>query len=144
MIKEFRDFIMRGNVLDLAVAVVIGAAFGAIVKSFVDDILMPPIGLLLGGVDFSNLFLVLSGGSYQTLAAAQEAGAVTLNYGLFLNTVINFLIIAIAIFLVLRALKKAQELVKEEEEAAPPAPPEPSVEEKLLAEIRDLLKMQNG
>ena len=93
MIKEFRDFIMRGNVLDLAVAVMIGAAFGAIVTSFVNDILMPPIGLLLGGVDFSNRFIDLSGGDYESLAAAQEAGAATLNYGLFLNHVINFIIV---------------------------------------------------
>jgi large conductance mechanosensitive channel len=141
MIKEFKDFIMRGNVLDLAVAVIIGAAFGSIINSFVNDVLMPPIGLLLGGVDFSNLFLVLEGGSYETLAAAQEAGAVTLNYGLFVNNIINFLIIAFAIFLVVKAANKMQ---SEEEEEAPEAPPEPSAEEKLLAEIRDLLKAGNS
>ncbi len=140
MLKEFKEFIMRGNVLDLAVAVIIGAAFGSIVNSFVNDLLMPPIGLLLGGVDFSNLFLVLDGGSYDTLAAAQEAGAVTLNYGLFVNTIINFLIIAFAIFMVVKAANQMQG----EEEEAPEAPPEPSAEEKLLAEIRDLLKAQNG
>ncbi len=140
MLKEFKEFIMRGNVLDLAVAVIIGAAFGSIVNSFVNDLLMPPIGLLLGGVDFSNLFLVLDGGSYDTLAAAQEAGAATLNYGLFVNTIINFLIIAFAIFMVVKAANQMQG----EEEEAPEAPAEPSAEEKLLAEIRDLLKAQNG
>ncbi len=140
MLKEFKEFIMRGNVLDLAVAVIIGAAFGSIVNSFVNDLLMPPIGLLLGGVDFSNLFLVLDGGSYDTLAAAQEAGAATLNYGLFVNTIINFLIIAFAIFMVVKAANQMQD----EEEEEPEAPPEPSAEEKLLAEIRDLLKAQNG
>ena len=140
MLKEFRAFIMRGNVLDLAVAVVIGGAFGAIVTSFVNDILMPPIGLLLGGMDFSNLLLDLSGEGYETLADAQEAGAATLNYGLFLNTVINFLIVAFAIFMVLRVVKRVQERIARREAEAAPAPPEPSAEEKLLAEIRDLLK----
>ena len=139
MLKEFRDFILRGNVLDLAVAVIIGGAFGAIVSSFVNDILMPPIGMLLGGVDFSNLFIDLSGRGYATLAAAQEAGAATLNYGLFLNHIINFLIVAFAIFMVLRSVKRMQARVARKEEA-PPAPPEPSAEEKLLTEIRDLLK----
>jgi large conductance mechanosensitive channel len=123
MFKEFKEFIMRGNVLDLAVGVVIGAAFGAVVKSFVADILMPPIGLLLGRVDFANLFAVLRrgdpAGPYATLAAAQEAGAVTWNYGLFINTVIAFLITAFAIFLVVRA---ANQLRRKEEEAPPPAP----------------------
>jgi len=106
MLKEFKDFIMRGNVLDLAVAVIIGAAFGAIVASFVNDILMPPIGLLLGNVDFANLFLSLSGESYASLAAAQAAGAPTLNYGLFINTIINFLIVAFAIFMVVRVANR--------------------------------------
>ena len=139
MLKEFGEFIKRGNVIDLAVAVVIGAAFGAIVKSLVDDIIMPPIGLLLGGVDFSNLFINLSGGNYPSLAAAQEAGVATINYGLFVNAVINFLIVAFVIFLIVRQINK----MKKEEEAAPPPPPEPSAEEKLLAEIRDLLKEQS-
>lgn len=139
MLKEFGDFIKRGNVIDLAVAVIIGAAFGAIVKSLVSDIVMPPIGLLLGGVDFSNLFINLSGGSYASLAEAQAAGAATINYGLFIDTVINFLIVAFVIFLVIRQINKT----KKKEEAAPPPPPEPSAEEKLLAEIRDLLKEQN-
>lgn len=118
MLKEFRAFIMRGNVLDLAVAVIIGAAFGAIVNSLVKDLLTPIIGLLLGKVDFTNLFFVLSGGSYATLADAQTAGAVTLNYGLFLNAVINFLIVALAIFLIVR---QANRLKKQPE--APPAAP---------------------
>lgn len=102
MLKEFKDFIVRGNVLDLAVAVIIGGAFGKIVTSFVNDVLMPPMGLLLGGVDFSNLFISLDGTAYETLEAAQTAGAATINYGLFLNTVIDFLIVAFFIFLVIR------------------------------------------
>src|SRR3972149_3128575 len=116
MFREFKPFIMRGNVLDLAVAVIIGAAFGSIVTSFVNDVLMPPIGRLLGRVDFSNLFLSLDGQSYATLAAAQEAGAPTLNYGLFINTVINFLIVAFAIFMVVRI---ANRMAKKEETPAP-------------------------
>ena len=123
MFEEFKKFIMRGNVLDLAVGVVIGAAFGAVVKSFTDDILMPPIGLLLGGVDFSNIFVVLKAGDpagpYSTLAAAQEAGAVTLNFGLFINVLIAFLITSLAIFLILKAVQRLQPV---EEEAPPPAP----------------------
>jgi large conductance mechanosensitive channel len=108
MLKEFKEFILRGNVLDLAVAVIIGAAFGAIVNSFVQDILMPPIGLLLGRVDFSNLFINLSGTPYTSLADAKAAGAATINYGLFLNAIINFLIISLAIFLVVKAANKLQ------------------------------------
>ncbi|MGH2594332.1 MAG: large conductance mechanosensitive channel protein MscL [Anaerolineae bacterium] len=115
MLKEFREFIMRGNVLDLAVAVIIGAAFGAIISSLVKDILTPIIGLLLGGADFTNLFINLSGGSYATLADAQAAGAVTINYGLFLNAVINFLIIAFAIFLIVRQANR----MRKQPEAAP-------------------------
>jgi len=108
MLKEFKEFIMRGNVLDLAVAVVIGAAFGKIIASFVEDILMPPIGLALGGVDFSSLFINLSGKAYPSVAAAKAAGAPTLNYGIFLNTIINFLIIAVAIFLLLKQINRLQ------------------------------------
>lgn len=138
MFKEFKDFAMRGNVVDMAVGIVIGAAFGTIVKSFVSDVLMPPIGLLMGGVDFSNLFMVIKEGAsaapYATLELAKEAGAVTLNYGAFLNTVISFVIIAFAIFMVIRAMNKMQ---GPEEEAAPVAPPK---QELLLEEIRDLLK----
>lgn len=122
MFKEFKEFIMRGNVLDLAVGVIIGAAFGAIVKSFVDDILMPPIGLLLGNVDFANIFAVLKAGDpagpYAALAAAKEAGAVTMNFGVFINTLISFLITAFAIFLVVKGANALQR----QEEAAPPAP----------------------
>lgn len=106
MLEEFKKFVMRGNVLDLAVAVVIGGAFGAIVTSFVNDVLMPPIGLLLGRVDFSNLFVNLSGESYPSVAAAKAAGAPTLNYGLFLNAVVNFLIVAFVIFLLLRQVNR--------------------------------------
>jgi large conductance mechanosensitive channel len=108
MLKEFKEFIMRGNVLDLAVAVVIGAAFGKIVASFVEDILMPPIGLALGGADFSNLFINLSGKAYPSVAAAKAAGAPTLNYGIFLNNIINFLIIAFAIFLLIKQINSLQ------------------------------------
>jgi large conductance mechanosensitive channel len=108
MLKEFKEFIMRGNVLDLAVAVVIGAAFGKIVASFVEDILMPPIGLALGGADFSSLFINLSGKAYPSVAAAKAAGAPTLNYGIFLNNIINFLIIAFAIFLLIKQINRLQ------------------------------------
>ena len=108
MLKEFRAFVMRGNVLDLAVAVIIGAAFGAIISSLVNDILMPPIGLLLGRVDFSNLYLNLSGETFPTLAEAQAAGAPTINYGVFLNAVINFIIVAGAIFLIVRQANKSK------------------------------------
>ena len=108
MIKEFKEFIMRGSVLDLAIGIVIGGAFGKIVSSFVNDILMPPIGLLLGGVDFTNLFASLNGEKYASLAAAQEAGAPTLNYGLFINNILDFLIVAIAIFFVIKAVNKLQ------------------------------------
>ena len=137
MLKEFRDFAMRGNVVDMAVGIVIGGAFGKIVSSFVNDVLMPPIGLALGNVDFSNLFVNLSGAAYETLAAAEEAGAPILKYGSFLQTVVDFLIIAFAIFMVVKGMNR---LKKEEEAAPPPAPPEPSAEETLLGEIRDLLK----
>jgi large conductance mechanosensitive channel len=102
MLKEFKDFALRGNVLDLAIGIIIGVAFGAIVQSLVNDIIMPPIGLLLGNVDFSNLFWALDGNSYASLAAAQEAGAPTINYGVFINTIINFLIVAFAVFLLVR------------------------------------------
>ena len=108
MFKEFKAFIMRGNVLDLAVAVIIGAAFGKIVSSLVNDVLMPPIGLLLGKVDFSSLFVNLSGKDYPSLASAKAAGAATINYGLFLNTVIDFVIVALVIFLVIRAANQLQ------------------------------------
>lgn len=106
MLKEFKEFAMRGNVLDMAVGIIIGAAFGQIVNSFVQDILMPPVGRLLGHVDFSNLFVSLSGAHFDTIAAAKAAGAATLNYGLFLNTIINFLIVAFAVFLLVRQVNR--------------------------------------
>ena len=110
MLKEFKEFIMRGNVIDMAVGIIIGAAFGTIIKSLVDDVIMPPIGLLLGKVDFSNLFLVIRegkvAGAYETLAAAKTAGAVTINYGLFINTIISFLIVASAVFMLIRTVNK--------------------------------------
>jgi large conductance mechanosensitive channel len=108
MLKEFKEFVMRGNVLDLAVAVIIGAAFGKIIASLVDDIIMPPIGLALGNVDFANLFVNLSGQDYPSVAAAKAAGAATLNYGIFLNTIFNFLIIAFVIFLLIRSYSKME------------------------------------
>ena len=126
LISEFRDFAMRGNVVDMAVGVVMGGAFGKIVSSFTNDVLMPPIGMLTGGIDFSDKALVLK-------EAVGETAAVTLNYGTFVNTVIDFLIIAFAIFMVVKAMKSA----KCKEEEAPPAPPAPSKEEVLMTEIRD-------
>jgi large conductance mechanosensitive channel len=108
MLKEFKDFIMRGNVLDLAIGVIIGGAFGKIVSSLVSDVLMPPIGMLLGKVDFSNLYINMSGGNFSSLADAQKAGAATLNYGLFLNNIINFLIIALVIFLIVKQVNRMQ------------------------------------
>ena len=137
MLKEFKDFAMRGNVVDMAVGIIIGGAFGKIVTSFVNDVIMPPIGLLMGNVNFSDLYFTLNGeGTYTSLAAAKEAGAVTINYGQFINTILDFVIVALAIFLVIQQMNR----FKKEEEAAPAAPPAPSAEEKLLAEIRDLLK----
>ena len=118
--RGFRTFLLRGNVVDLAVAVVIGAAFGTIVTSFVKDLLMPPIGLALGGVNFEDLFVTLSGSSYPSLAAAKAAGAPTLNYGIFINTIINFVIVAFAVFLLVRQIDRLR---------ATPAPPSPSTKE---------------
>ncbi len=118
MLKEFKEFVMRGNVIDLAVGLVMGAAFGKIVASFVTDVLMPPVGLLLGRVDFSNLFVSLTGDAYPTLAAAKAAGAATLNYGLFIQTLVDFVIIAFAIFLVVRQVNR----LSRKPEAAPAAP----------------------
>lgn len=132
MFAEFRKFAIRGSVVDLAVGVVIGAAFTAIINSLVKDVIMPPIGLLLGGIDFSNLFIVLKGTHASTLKAAQDAGAVTINYGQFFNAVVNFLIIAFVLFLILRQLNRMM-ATKE----PPPPPPE---ELAVLREIRDLLK----
>lgn len=129
MMKEFKEFAMKGNVMDMAIGIVIGAAFGKIVSSLVSDVIMPPIGLLLGGVDFSNLLITLQ-------QAVGDTPAVTLNYGVFINTIIDFLIVALAIFLVVKGINK----MKRKEEEAPAAPPKPSKEETLLTEIRDLLK----
>ncbi len=135
MLEEFKQFAMRGNVVDMAVGIIIGGAFGKIVSSFVNDVIMPPIGMLMGNVDFGSLFINLSGTEYASLAAAEEAGAAVIRYGAFINTILDFVIIAFAIFMVIRAMNK----MKKAEEAAPPAPPEPSAEEKLLTEIRDAL-----
>lgn len=135
--KEFKTFAMRGNVIDLAVGVVIGGAFGKIVTSLVNDIIMPPIGKVLGGVDFTNLFLTLGSGEYDTLAEAQEAGAATLNYGVFINTLLNFLIIAFAIFVLIKQINKLQHTEAEKKDKEPPTP---SKEELLLTDIRDLLQ----
>lgn len=137
MLKEFRDFAMRGNVLDMAIGVIIGGAFGKIVSSLVSDVLMPPIGLLMGKVDFSSLFLNLSGTLQPSLAAAKAAGAPTLNYGVFLQSVFDFIIIAFAIFML---VKQVNRFKKEAPPAAPAPPAGPTNEEKLLMEIRDALK----
>lgn len=140
MLKEFREFISRGNVIDLAVGIVIGSAFTAIVKSLVNDIVMPPIGLILAGVDFSNLFVPLDGKTYESLASATEAGAATLNYGLFINAVISFLIVAFVVFLIVKSINN----MKRKEEEKPAEPAAPPRNEVLLEEIRDLLKTQRS
>ena len=134
MLKEFRDFAMRGNVLDMAIGVIIGGAFGKIVSSLVSDVLMPPIGLLLGKVDFSSLFLNMSGTPQPSLAAAKAAGAPTLNYGVFLQSVFDFIIIAFVIFMLVKQVNRFKK------EAPPARPAGPTNEEKLLMEIRDALK----
>ena len=133
MLKEFKEFAMRGNVMDMAVGIIIGAAFGKIVSSFVSDLVMPPLGKLTGNVNFSDLFIDLSGKGYASLAAAKAAGAPTINYGVFLNTIIDFIIVAFAVFLMVKGLNSLKR--KEEAKAA-----EPSDEVKLLTEIRDALK----
>jgi large conductance mechanosensitive channel len=135
--KEFKAFAMRGNVMDMAVGVIIGGAFGKIVSSLVNDVLMPPIGKLTGGVDFSGLFVQLGGpGKFATLAKAKEAGVATINYGLFINAVIDFIIVAFVIFMVIRGMNS----MHKKEAAQPAPPPEPPADVKLLTEIRDLLK----
>ncbi|MDH7515127.1 MAG: large conductance mechanosensitive channel protein MscL [Bacteroidota bacterium] len=140
MFKEFKEFVMRGNMIDMAVGIIIGAAFGSIVSSLVNDVIMPPIGLLLGGIDFSGFFILLKEGAtpgpYPTLAAAKQAGAVTLNYGVFVNTLISFLIIAFAVFLLVKTVNKMRRQAPEPVQA----PPEPPEEILLLREIRDNLK----
>lgn len=135
MLNEFKKFVMRGNVMDMAVGIIIGAAFGKIVASFVRDILMPPLGLLLGKVDFSQLYVALDGVTYESLTVAQEAAAPLLTYGAFLQAVVDFLIVAFAIFLLVRGLNRMQR----KEEAKPAAPAAPPKQEVLLEEIRDLL-----
>lgn len=137
MLKEFRDFAMKGNVLDMAIGVIIGGAFGKIVSSLVSDVLMPPLGLLLGKVDFSSLFLNLSGTPQPSLAAAKAAGVPTVNYGVFFQTVFDFIIIAFAIFMLVKQVNRFKE------EASPPPPPGPTNEERLLMEIRDALKQRH-
>ncbi len=140
MLQEFKEFALKGNMLDMAVGIIIGAAFGAIVSSLVDDIIMPPIGLLLGGVDFSSIFLVLKGGAegatYATVEAAKEAGAVTWNVGLFINAIIKFMIVAFALFIVIKGMNQ----LRRQQEEAPAEPEAPPRQEVLLEEIRDLLK----
>ena len=137
MFKEFKEFAMRGNVVDMAVGIIIGAAFGKIVSSFVNDVVMPPLGLLLGKIDFSSLYISLNGVSYDTLDAAKADQAPVLLYGVFLQNVLDFLIVAFVIFL---AIKGMNTLKRKEEAAPPPPPPGPSDEVKLLTEIRDALK----
>lgn len=139
MFQEFKHFIARGNVVDLAVGVIMGAAFGAIVAALVDNVIMPPIGMILGGIDFSEFFIALDGAHYATLKAAKDAGAVVIGYGLFLNAVIKFIIIAFAVFLLVKGVNRLQATLLAQKQAEP-AMPTPS--EKLLTEIRDLLKQK--
>ncbi len=136
MWREFRDFAMRGNVIDLAVGIILGAAFTTIVNSLVNDIIMPPLGRAIGGIDFSDFFVTIKGGTYPTLAAAKAAGAVTINYGLFINAVLRFAIVAFAIFILVKQINR---LTRQQAPAAAP-PPEPPRQEVLLTEIRDILK----
>ncbi|MEQ8663149.1 MAG: large-conductance mechanosensitive channel protein MscL [Gammaproteobacteria bacterium] len=135
LLSEFKEFAVKGNVVDMAVGIIVGAAFGKIVSSAVNDIIMPPIGLLLGGVNFSDLALVLK-------EAQGEVAAVTINYGVFIQTILDFIIVAFAIFVAIKAMNAAKRAREDEPEAAPEAPPEPSDEAKLLGEIRDLLAKQ--
>jgi large conductance mechanosensitive channel len=141
MLKEFKEFAVKGNMLDIAVGIIIGAAFGRIVDSLVKDVIMPPIGLVLGNVDFANLFFVLSSGAkpgpYLTVEAAQQSGAVTINYGMFINNVVSFLIVAFAVFLLVKGVNR---LRRQEAAAPPPVPAAPPEEVALLREIRDALK----
>lgn len=135
MLKEFKEFALKGNMVDMAVGIIIGAAFGAVVSSLVDDVFMPVIGLLLGGLDFSNWFVVLGEGTFATIEQAKEAGVATLNVGLFINAIIKFVIVAFALFMLIKGMNS----MKRKAEEAPAAPAEPPAQEKLLAEIRDLL-----
>jgi len=135
MLNEFKEFALRGNVVDMAVGIIIGAAFSTIVRSLVDDIIMPPIGVMTGGVDFSNIFVALNGESYASLAAAREAGAPTMNVGLFINNVISFLIVAFVLFMAIKAMNR----LRRKQEEAPQTEPAPSREVQLLEDIRDAL-----
>ena len=135
-VKEFKQFAMKGNVVDMAVGIIIGAAFGNSVSSLVNDVIMPPIGKLVGNVNFTDLFVTLDGMSYASIDAAKKAGAPILAYGNFIQTVFDFIIIAFAIFMMIKAMNR----LKRKEDEAPAAPPEPTTQEKLLTEIRDLLK----
>ena len=141
MLREFKEFAMRGNVLDMAVGIIIGAAFGTIVNSLVTDVIMPPVGLALGGVDFTNMFATLregakAAGPYASLADAKAAGAVTLNYGVFANSIVSFLIVAFAIFMIVKGANS----LKQKQAEAPATPPAPTADQKLLTEIRDILR----
>jgi large conductance mechanosensitive channel len=138
-VQEFKEFALRGNVVDLAVGLIIGAAFGAIVNSLVNDVVMPPLGLIVGQVDFSNLFINLSGQDYPSLAAARAAGAPVIAYGAFINVVINFIIVALAIFLLVKGMNRLRRQQAEE----PAQPPEAPRQEVLLQEIRDILKARS-
>jgi large conductance mechanosensitive channel len=135
MLQEFKEFALRGNVVDMAVGIIIGAAFSTIVKSLVDDIVMPPVGVLTGGVDFSNLFIPLNGDHYDSLAQARQAAAPTLNIGLFINNVISFMIVAVVLFMAVKAMNRLRRKQQEEPQSEPP----PSREVQLLEEIRDAL-----
>jgi large conductance mechanosensitive channel len=135
MLKEFKEFALRGNVVDMAVGIIVGAAFSTIVRSLVDDIIMPPIGVLTGGVDFSSMFIPLNGQHYDSLAQAKQAGAPTMNFGLFINSVISFTIVAFVLFMVVKAMNQ----LRRKQEEDPAAEPPPSREVELLEEIRDAL-----
>ena len=143
MLNEFKEFALKGNFVDMAIGIVIGAAFSTIVKSFVDDIIMPVVGAVTGGVDFSNMFYTMKesadGVAHTTVAAAAEAGAITINYGLFINAVVTFVIVAFVLFMVIKGMNKAKEAAAKEEAEEAEKPAEPSDEAKLLAEIRDAL-----
>jgi large conductance mechanosensitive channel len=134
--QEFKEFALRGNVVDLAVGIIIGVAFGAVVNSLVEDVVMPPLGLIIGNVDFSNLFINLSGQDYASLAAAREAGAPVIAYGAFINVVINFVVVALAVFLLVKGMNR----LRRKQEQAPEEVPVPPRQEVLLEEIRDILK----
>jgi large conductance mechanosensitive channel len=134
--QEFKEFALRGNVVDLAVGIIIGVAFGAVVNSLVEDVIMPPLGLIIGNVDFSDLFINLSGQDYASLAAAREAGAPVIAYGAFINVVINFVVVALAVFLLVKGMNR----LRRKQEQAPEEVPVPPRQEVLLEEIRDILK----